>query len=103
MDILKYNHIPCSTCVLKKLFIVYLKFKFNWVPVLLFPQFSNPTIELPDPTAILEMVRVQFNKRDKKPQSTHFFLPPGSSPSLISTLLTLVLTLTSLASPSPDP
>lgn len=50
---------------------MYLKFKFNCVPVLLFAQFSNPTAELP---AMLEMVIVPFDKRDKKSQSTHFFL-----------------------------
>ena len=50
---------------------MYLKFKFNWVPVLLFAQFSNPTAEL---LAMLEMVRVPFDKRDKKSRSTHFFL-----------------------------
>ena len=42
-------------------------------------------------------------KGTRNPNPLTFCHPPGSSSSLISTLLTLVLTLTSLASLSPDP
>ena len=69
------------------MFTVYLKFKFNWAPVFLSAQSSNPTAELPDSTAMLEMVRVPQGERDKKSQSAPLFLvPQGPSSFLISTL-----------------